>query len=257
MAVFSIPFLLLLICKFKPLPFNNPKFLIATLIATCGFVIGNALLTKASEISPISLTAPFLALTPIPMILIEFIVMGNLPTKYGIAGILLIATGSYMLNVSESKHGILGPIKAIGKEKGSLLAIGAAMIFSIGGVLDKYAIGLSDPYSYLALWTISGAILSALMLITKRKSLHILNLQEIKKNIPMLLFIGFLMFITSASNFVANTMAFASYVLAIKRTSAFFSVILGWKIFKEIKIKERILGTLVMIAGVVLISTLG
>lgn len=257
MSVFSIPFLLLLIGKLQPLPFHDPKFIIATIIATCGFAIGNILLTRASEISPISLTAPFLTLTPLPMILIEFIVMGTLPTKYGVLGVLLIIIGSYVLNISENKQGVLGPIKAIGKERGSLLTIYTAMIFSIGGVLDKYAIELSDPYSYLALWTIVGATLNTLILIITRKKLNILNSQEIKNNFPTILFIGFLIFITSASNFIAYPMSFASYILAIKRTSVLFSVILGWTFFKEIKIKERLIGTTIMVIGVAIIALLG
>jgi uncharacterized membrane protein len=42
-------------------------------------------------------------------------------------------------------------------------------------------------------------------------------------------------------------------MIAVKRTSLVFSVIYGWLIFKEEKIKERLIGSGLMLAGVVVI----
>ena len=43
------------------------------------------------------------------------------------------------------------------------------------------------------------------------------------------------------------------YMIALKRTSSVFGVGYGWLIFKEKGIKERALGTLLMVLGAVLI----
>ena len=258
MLIFSVPFMLVFVApKFVSVPLDNPKFLIATLVAMTGFTVGNILIIKATELAPLSITVPFLAFTPVPAILIEFLVMGTLPTVYGAIGILLIAIGSYTLNASESKKGLLEPIKAIFKNKGSALALLAAFVFSIGGTIDKYGIDLSDPMSYLTTWLIFGLILNTTIIIVGRKCKIWKNYKKIKKYFPNMVVMGFLFFITIISNFMANALTNASYVLAVKRTSAFFSVLIGWLIFKEIKIRERAIGSLIMVAGVVLISVLG
>ena len=49
------------------------------------------------------------------------------------------------------------------------------------------------------------------------------------------------------------TMIYVAYSLSLKRLSAVFAVILGYVIFKEVKFKEKLGGTLCMIAGVVLL----
>ena len=43
------------------------------------------------------------------------------------------------------------------------------------------------------------------------------------------------------------------YALALFQTSSLISVLLGYKVFKESNIVERLVGSLVMIAGAVLI----
>jgi uncharacterized membrane protein len=43
-------------------------------------------------------------------------------------------------------------------------------------------------------------------------------------------------------------------MLSVKRTSLIFGVLYGWLLFKEGNIRERLLGTVVMLAGVVLIA---
>lgn len=210
-------------------------------------------MTKALEISPISVTVPFLALTPLPAILIEFLVLGNKPTIYGAIGIVIVVIGGYMLNESEREFGFWEPIKAIGRERGSVYAIITALIFAFGGILDKYCIGVAGPMPYLLIWTVACTLVISLSLIWSKKPVKILD----KINIKWTLLLGFLSFITNITFNLAASLTNASYALAIKRTSAIFSVIIGWLIFKELKIRDRMLGAMIMVIGVVMISLLG
>jgi len=54
----------------------------------------------------------------------------------------------------------------------------------------------------------------------------------------------------------AVTMTLVPYVISIKRTSVIFSSLYGFFIFKERFIKTRLLGVVIMVAGVLLISLL-
>lgn len=254
MIALSLPFVLLFTWQdLGSLPLNNPKFIISTIIASLCFTGGSLLMTKALEISPISATVPFLALTPLPAILIEFLILGTKPTIYGIIGIVIVVIGGYMLNESEREFGFWEPIKAIGRERGSVYAIITALIFAFGGILDKYGIGVAGPMPYLLIWTVSCTLVISFFLIKEKKSSKILD----KINIKWTLLLGFLSFIANITFNLAATLTNASYVIAIKRTSAIFSVLIGWIIFKELKIKDRMLGTMIMVAGVAMIAMLG
>jgi len=52
----------------------------------------------------------------------------------------------------------------------------------------------------------------------------------------------------------AISLTLVAYVIAIKRTSVIISVIFGHSIFKEKGIKERLLGAIIMVIGVLFIT---
>ena len=57
-----------------------------------------------------------------------------------------------------------------------------------------------------------------------------------------------------AFNMIAITYMLVVYVISIKRLSTVFSVLWGKLFFKEQNIRERLVGTLIMVAGVLLIA---
>ena len=76
-------------------------------------VLVQLLYMKAIQVSPLSLTIPFLALSPIFLIATSFLMLGERIDRSGLMGILLIALGSYMLNIDKAAYGFLSPLKAI------------------------------------------------------------------------------------------------------------------------------------------------
>lgn len=258
MVVFAIPVTILyIIPTFTEIPLDNTAFLLTTFIASLGFVTANILIVKAGEYSPLSLTIPFLAITPIPAIAIEFFTLGNLPTLYGFIGILLVAVGGYVLNASESKKGILEPIKAIAREKGSMLAILAAIIFAVGGTLTKYAVQESNETAFITMWTVTNlAVATPLVLICSKCKKQIKETFK-KGNLLKISAMGTFFALAFITFSIATLGANAAYIIALKRTAGLFGVLMGWLIFKEVKITERLAGAVVMVAGVVLIAVLG
>ena len=73
--------------------------------------------------SPLSLAVPFLALTPIFLLVASFLILGEFPDKSGVLGIFLIAIGAYLLNIHTRTQSFWEPIRAILKEKGKILMI--------------------------------------------------------------------------------------------------------------------------------------
>jgi uncharacterized membrane protein len=79
------------------------------------------------------------------------------------------------------------------------------------------------------------------------------KISQISKNYKLLIPIGLFIALTMITQMIAINMALVAYVIAIKRTSIILSVIFGFLIFKEKGIKERLIGTIIMVLGAILI----
>jgi len=105
---------------------------------------------KALKASPLSLSLPFLAFSPLFMIVTGRIVLGERIGAAGCAGIALIVAGSYLLNLSQASLGPLAPFKAVLKEPGSRYMLFAAFLYSFTSVIGKKAIEHSSPLFFSA-----------------------------------------------------------------------------------------------------------
>jgi len=210
-------------------------------------IIALILYIKAIRLSPLSLTVPFLAMSPVFIIFIAFAFLGELPDRSGVIGILLITAGAYMLNASASTQGILGPIRAILKEPGSILMLVVAVIYSVTSTLGKVAVQHSSPIFFGFFYPFTLTVVLTIFLGAKGKLGHVFS--KPATFIP----IGLCTAAMIISHFIAISMTQVAYMIAVKRTSLVFSVIYGWLLFKEEKIKERLIGSGLMLAGVVMI----
>lgn len=244
---YALPFIALAFF-FIPIPHLDKTFWLSVIVLLPLEITALILYVKAIKISPLSLTIPYMALSPVFIIIIAFSLLGELPDKSGFAGIFLITVGAYLLNVKASSLGLLGPIKAIAKEKGSVLMIIVAVIYGITATIGKIAVQHSSPiffgFFYPLLLTITLS-----MVVGIKGTLH----RVVSRPVTFLT-IGIFTAIMILSHFLAISMADVAYVISIKRTSLIFSVIYGWLIFKEVDMAERLLGSIFMLAGVVSIT---
>jgi drug/metabolite transporter (DMT)-like permease len=129
---------------FIPIPSLNGDFYKAFFSALPFEVIAYIFYMKAIKISPLSLTVPFLSLTPVCLIILPYVMLGELVSFWGGIGILMVAIGSYTLNLKEIGKGFLGPIKAIRKETGSVFMIITAILYGFTNIFGKQAINHSS-----------------------------------------------------------------------------------------------------------------
>lgn len=250
--LFSLP-LLLLLFLFIPIPKLDSEFYKAFALALPLEIIAMVFYIKALRISPLSLTLPFLSLTPVFLILVSFLILGEKVSLKGGIGIAFLAAGSYTLNIHEIRKGIVEPFKAITKEKGSLLMIGVALIYSITSSLGKMAIEHSSPLFF-------GATYFIVLTIVFTPIALIMGRNDIKKFIQAkqyksLYFPGLFYSIMIASHMIAISLTKVAYMISLKRTSLIIGIIYGYFLFKEKNIKERFSGALLMFIGFVMIVT--
>ncbi|WP_298432615.1 EamA family transporter [Geobacter sp.] len=137
-----------------PVPTLGPEFLPTILTALPLELAALILYFKALKHSPLGLTVPFLALTPVFLLVIPYLLLGERISLTGGIGILLIAAGSYTLNLRSRRDGFLAPFRAILRERGSLCMIGVAVLYSFTATLGKKAITVSSPLFFAGLYPI-------------------------------------------------------------------------------------------------------
>ena len=246
--IFTVP-VLLASFLFIEIPRLDRTFWLATSIALPLEITAIILYTKALKVSPISLTMPFLALTPLFLIFVSYTLLGERVSAVGGTGILLIVIGGYMLNIHKAKHAFTAPIKAILKEKGSVMIIIVAFIYSITSSLGKMAIEHSSPVFFGSFYFILVTILFTPIALGKNKD----KIAITKKDIVLLASIGATYSFMIIFHMLAMSLTKVAYMISVKRTSLLFSIFYGFLLFKEEKIAERALGGIIMFAGFVLI----
>ena len=130
---------------FIPMPSLDAKFWLAVAALLPLEITALVLYVKAIRVSPLSLSVPFMALSPVFILFFAFIFLGETPSATGLAGIGLIVTGAYLLNASAGKEGALGPIRAAIREKGAVLMAIVSLIYAVTSTLGKVAVEHSSP----------------------------------------------------------------------------------------------------------------
>lgn len=206
---------------------------------------------KALKLSPLSLSFPFLGFTPVFTVFFSYILLGEKASRAGLAGVILVSAGAYLLNANALKEGILEPVKSIYREKGSLLMLLVAFIYSITSVLGKKGVLLSSgPLSFVGVYYgIFFLLLTPLALAESRA----LKIRISRKDIFLSLFLGVVFAAAMLSHFNAIVLANVAYVISVKRLSLILSVLYGAIIFKEKNIAYRLLGSLVMLGGALIL----
>ncbi|HEY9809487.1 MAG TPA: EamA family transporter [Halomicronema sp.] len=212
--------------------------------------ITSYLYIKAIKVSDLSITLPMIALTPLFMLITSPLMVGEWPNLFDFLGIFLLVTGSYLLNIKEKSKGYLAPFRALWVQKGPKLMLIVALIWSITSNFDKIGVQNSSPIFWLFAMFSFITVLLLPMLLYKTPNPR----QKILKGLPILLPMGLFCSLSVMFQMEALTLTNVVQVIAIKRTSVVMGVMLGYLIFKEKGMKERLTGTLIMLLGVIIMT---
>ncbi|MDY6904130.1 MAG: DMT family transporter [Thermodesulfobacteriota bacterium] len=242
--VYGLPFLSVGLL-FVTVPALDPFFYMVFLVTIPFTMIPMLMYMKAIKLSPLSLTVPYLAFTPVFMILTGYLLLGEVIDKWGIFGIGVVVAGGYVLNIDTKNRSLLAPFRAVFKETGSWLMLLAALMFSVSAVLGKLAI-LHSSVMFFQVWffIVVSLLLLGIMVVTRHINPAIL-LQSPAKG----LVVGILMVIHILCHGFAISMTKAAYMMSIKRLSILFSIIYGGLVFKEENLPIRFTGAVMMFAG--------
>jgi drug/metabolite transporter (DMT)-like permease len=248
--LFTLPVLVIALLLI-PFPKLDRNFYLSFFIALPVELLTIILYIKALKLSPLSLSVPFLALTPVFLVSVSYLVLGEKVSFLGLLGILLIAAGSYILNIDMRRKGCLEPLRLISRERGVMLMIGVALLYSVTSSLGKVAIMHSSPLFFGASYFIMLNIAFVPIAVWKGRS----GLGDFvrKGKFMSLFFPGMFYALMIITHMEAMKLTKVAYMISIKRTSLLISVLYGYFLFQEKNIRKRFFGALLMFVGFVLV----
>ncbi len=212
-------------------------------------VAATLLYQRALRLSPLGLTAPYLAFTPVFLVFTGWWILGEAPSARAAVGIGLVCAGGYLLHL-EPGMPWNGPLRALRRERGSVLMLGVAGLYSLTAALGKVAVLRCDPQSFaLIYYAMLTACLTPLAWCAGRP--------RPEGGTGRLAAVGVFMAVMILTHFAAIRVAPASYMVAIKRTSLLWAIAFGVVFLGERRAPGRLVGGTLMVAGVFLIAWAG
>jgi uncharacterized membrane protein len=193
------------------------------------------------------------AFTPVFLLFIGPLITGETPSRFGVIGALLVASGSYVLNLGKAQRGLLAPIRALFEERGSRLMLALALLWSITGSVDRFAVQHFNAMFWGGAQLCTISILLLPIVLQQRA----LGGEITKRSAILLLALGGWNVVSLFGYLTALKVAPVHYVICLKRSSILFSVLLGRAFFGESLVADRLPGAVLMLLGVVVISLLG
>lgn len=213
------------------------------------------LFVQAVSLSPLSLTMPYLAFTPVVATGVAAVVLREVPNLQGLIGIGLVGSGALALHAGREASWrtlITAPLY----EPGSWRMLQVAAIWGTTSSLDKIAIGHGSE-ALLAFWIAVG---SALVLAAARWTGMVEGRSawktDHKRQQTLLLLCGAAAAAGGAVLFqlFAYRELFVAYVATIKRSGSLLSVVIGAVIFDEDGLSQRLPAAVLMTLGVVVLT---
>jgi len=215
-------------------------------------VLGSLGLVYALSRSDLSLCVPMIAFTPVFLLVVGPLMTGHSPSAYAIAGTFLVAGGCYLLNIADLKEGLLGPVKALGRDKGVRMMLVLSLVWAVSAAIDLRAVREYGLSFWATVELLAIAILFLPIVIAKK---------GIQGMTPAgwryLACVGLGNALSFGPYLLALSSTHALYVVCLKRCNIFFALIIGKMFFGEDSLRGRLLGAIIMFVGVSLITILG
>ena len=213
------------------------------IVFMCGFLctLGILCIIKAINIGELSVVGPINSYKSVVGLVASLFLLKEIPSLFGLFGMFLIIWGSKFIFVSSEE----GFSFKLFKRKDIQYRLIALILTGIEAAFLKQIIIMSSVEAGFILWCFMGAFWSLVFLLITKKKFVLATKSNYFSIIFIALCLGLMQYST---NFVFEKMNVA-YALALFQLSSLVTVFLGYEVFKEKNLKEKIIGTCIMIIG--------
>ena len=207
--------------------------------------LGNAFLVKALSLGDLSVLGPINSYKSVVAMIFGIFLLGEIPSFTGILAIALIIWGSYFVfDTVEEKFSF-----KLFKRKDIIYRLLALFFTALEALMIKKVILFSDIVISFIFWSFFGFVFSIIFALLKKDRFKIPDKISSFQFVGLILMFG-LMQITT--NYLFNNMN-VSYALALFQLSSIVNVIFGYKFFKEEHFYKKLLGSIIMVIGSVIL----
>ena len=231
--------------EIAPLPTYLIYLTIEVLLVACSTL----LFFRALQVTPISLCMPYISFTPVFLILTGYVMLGELPATQKLFGVALIFVGSIVMHRLLFAAGWLEPVKAIFRERGCFYMLLVGLINSITNPIDKRLVLMTDAFTQACAFGLGMVVFFTILSFARRADLR--TVMQTAPGWAMLagaLEAVALIFQLSSHNYIDVVIT-----ISVKRAGIILTVLLGWIIFREKDIGDKLIAASVMLAGVLII----
>jgi len=261
-------FFLLAIAVCRGIPVIGPGFLLAVTGTVCINTVCTTLVFRALKSTDISLAVPMLSFTPLFLIVTAAVMLHEIPSALGIAGILVLVAGSYVLNTARGHTSILDPFRSMLSHPGIFSMLVVSFFYAISLGFDKMVVLNSDTVFgsgvvFFFLGSAFAGIFSLKRWCGRLQEAGALSSATIPGELRIScvprgalvagIVIGVLLTLEAMVINAAFLVQIVPYVSAIKRMSILVTVLYGTMIIREEEVVRRVAGAGLMLCGVVLI----
>lgn len=232
-------------------PALSTGFLLMVAVMLPCEILAMFLYMKAIRDYSLALTLPYLSFTPVIITLCAFVFLGERVTTLGFAGILLVVSGSYLLNLDAAGNGngwlrMLTPFRAVFRNRGSQLMLLVAGLYSITAVLGKAAVNQVPPLFFAAFYFVLLGIASVAFALLWQPG----SLRGCLRRPGVALLLAALMVIMIITHFTALEQVETAYMITVKRTSLLFGILYGAWLFGERHLPQHMVAGGLMVLGI-------
>lgn len=215
-------------------------------------ILATVLNLQALKHEELSYTAPLNAFVPVFTLLIAVIFLHESLPAAGILGIFIIVVGAYIINIqAKRKTKWLAPLKHLFTNIGARLSLIVAFSFAINTVLLKVLTDQSyNPFTILFVTTAVTWLMLGYVPFVKKDELRLVA----KSNKLIVLGATVSSFAGTFFHILAVAGTNASYAVSVRRLEAPISVLIGWHHLKETNIRNKLIGSIFMVAGAAIIA---
>lgn len=250
-SLFALPFFLPVLLLSAPSELPLEFWLLAIGIGAA-HVLGSLGVVYSLSRSELSLCVPMTAFSPVFLLVIGPMMNGHAPSSHAILGTVLVTAGCYLLNISDIRRGLLAPVVSLAREPGVRMMLLLSVFWSFSAAIDLNAVRKFG----LPFWAASELFAIAILFVPV-----VIYKKGLKGMTPMgwrtLPLIGMANACSFGPYLLALSSTHALYVICLKRSNIFFSLLVGRLMFGEDSLRGRLIGASLMFAGVAVISLWG
>jgi drug/metabolite transporter (DMT)-like permease len=209
--------------------------------------------TRALKLADVSLVTPLLIFSPVFTVLIAAVFLGEIPSLLGMLGVSLVIVGAYWLNY-RSDANWLTPFKSLALTPAVTLVLLAGLLWAVTPLFEKTAIQHTNPESpRFAAFVVDALLVASLTptVIARGRS----SIEKLLFHRREFFLAGLIAGIAPVLGYTAFSLGFVGYVTALFKLSTLMTMVWSFLFLKERGLAQRLPASLVMIIGVVLITS--